>query len=75
MHNISQSSLPSLPITTTTTSKQKNLLAQCFDSKAPVVCQPTNVYQEINDYLIFDLNLNYHVDEHSEDIDVLSFWM
>ncbi len=34
-HNISQSSIPSCTTTTNTTSKQKNLVAQCFDSKAP----------------------------------------
>ncbi len=66
-HNLSQYSLPSRT-TTTTTSKQKNLLAQCFDSKPPVVCQPTDEYQEIDDYLAFDRNPDYYVDENSEDI-------
>jgi hypothetical protein len=60
--------------TTSTTQKRKNLLSQCFDTKVDVICKPSNPYQEVDDYLISDLDESHYDDDNSDDIDILSFW-
>jgi hypothetical protein len=64
-HASSESTSPSR--STTTTLKRTNILSQCFDSKLQVPCKPPNIYQEIDDYLIFDSSQTYDNDENTDD--------
>lgn len=57
-----------------TTPKTNNLLSQCFDVKAKVVDGQSNPFQEVDDYLNFQLNEIYYIYDSSGDIDVLLFW-
>jgi hypothetical protein len=67
----SQSS--STPISASS-AKRKNLLAQCFDTKVNVPRESSDRYQEMHDYLLYEVTSTDCEDVGHDGIDVLSFW-
>ena len=53
--------------------KRKNLLAQCFDAKVNVPHESSDRYQEIHDYLLYEVAPGDCEDVGNDGIDVLSF--
>ncbi|CAF1519312.1 unnamed protein product [Adineta steineri] len=62
-----------LSTSTTKIQKRKNLILECFDLNVGGGYQPSDSYQEIDDYLGFNYKKHYN-DNESDDVHILMFW-